>query len=109
MDDRLIKKYIPMTETIYYTLCAVNEERHGYGIMQFVSELTEKRVQMGAGTLYTMLGRLLEDGLIRIISEAGGKKTYLITRDGMELLVMETVRLGRQLDNGNAVLNGRQV
>ena len=108
LQDKLIKKYIPMTETIYYALCAMNSSRHGYGIMQFVAELTDNRVKMGAGTLYTMLGRLLEDELIYIVSEENGKKVYGITETGKELLVMETVRLGKQLDNGKAVLEGRR-
>lgn len=56
MHETLIKKYIPMTETTYYTLLSLKESRHGYGIMQFVSELTEDRIRMGTGTLYTMLG-----------------------------------------------------
>ena len=33
MQDNLIKKYIPMTETTYYTLLAVMEPRHGYAKM----------------------------------------------------------------------------
>ena len=108
LHDKLIKKYIPMTETIYYALCAMNNSRHGYGIMQFVAELTDNRVKMGAGTLYTMLGRLLEDELIYIVSEENGKKVYGITETGRELLFMETVRLGKQLENGMAVLGERR-
>ena len=64
--EQIIKKYIPMTETTYYTLLALKEERHGYAIMQFVRELTENRIHMGTGTLYTMLGRLVEDALIAV-------------------------------------------
>lgn len=89
-----------MTETTYYTLCAVKEPRHGYAIMQFVSQLTEKRIQLGTGTLYTMLGRLLEDEIIQIVSEEKGKKTYLITEDGILLMLQEIKRLRHQLENG---------
>lgn len=98
--ESIIKKYIPMTETTYYTLCAVKEPRHGYAIMQFVSQLTEKRIQLGTGTLYTMLGRLLEDEIIQIVSEEKGKKTYLITEDGILLMLQEIKRLRHQLENG---------
>lgn len=100
MTESIIKKYIPMTETTYYTLCAVKEPRHGYAIMQFVSQLTEKRIQLGTGTLYTMLGRLLEDEIIQIVSEEKGKKTYLITEDGILLMLQEIKRLRHQLENG---------
>lgn len=104
MQDNLIKKYIPMTETTYYTLLAVMEPRHGYAIMQFVSRLTDGRIQLGTGTLYTMVGRLVEDDIIRIVSVDGGKKTYHITDAGIELLVRETERLNQQLDNGREIL-----
>lgn len=103
MDENLIKKYIPMTETTYYTLLAVTDKRHGYAIMQFVNELTKGRIQLGTGTLYTMVGRLTADGIIEIVPE-DGKKSYLITETGMTLLTMETERLEMQLDDGKNVL-----
>ena len=104
MEKNLIKKYIPMTETTYYTLLAVIEARHGYAIMQFVSSLTEERIKLGTGTLYTMVGRLTADGLFSIVENDSGKKTYQITETGMTLLKMETERLGAQLENGVSVL-----
>lgn len=104
MDDSLLKKYIPMTETTYYTLLAVTEKRHGYAIMQFVNELTEGRIQLGTGTLYTMVGRLTADGVISIPPSEDGKKSYLITETGMELLKIETKRLEEQLDDGKSIL-----
>lgn len=107
ISEELIKKYIPMTETTYYTLCALREPRHGYAIMQFVSALTEKRIQLGTGTLYTMLGRLVEDRVIAIVSEESGKKTYQITDMGTEIVQKETLRLERQLKNGRDVFGIR--
>lgn len=104
MDEKLRKKYCPMTETIFYTLLALLEPNHGYGIMKFVRELTEERVKLGTGTLYTMLGRLVEDQMISVVNEEGGKKTYLITEDGKTLLVMEQVRLKTQCENGERIL-----
>ncbi len=106
MDDKLQKKYCPMTETIFYTLLALLEPNHGYGIMKFVRELTEERVKMGTGTLYTMLGRLVEDQMIIVISEIDGKKTYQITDDGKTLLLMEVSRLRQQCENGEKILGG---
>ena len=99
-----MKKYIPMTETTYYTLLAVTQKRHGYAIMQYVSELTKERIQLGTGTLYTMVGRLTADGIIEIASSEDGRKTYLITEVGMQLLQMETDRLEKQLQDGLEVL-----
>lgn len=108
MDENLIKKYIPMTETTYYTLLAVTDKRHGYAIMQFVSELTKGRIQLGTGTLYTMVGRLTADGIIEIAPSEEGKKAYLITETGMQLLQMETERLEKQLEDGHEVIDGKR-
>lgn len=100
LTEALLKKYSPMTETTYYTLLALKEPRHGYAIMQFVSELTEGRIRMGTGTLYTMLGRLVEDCLIQILSNENGKKTYQVTEQGSDLMGLEIKRIEKQLENG---------
>lgn len=103
MNESLLKKYSPMTEATYYTLLALKEPRHGYAIMQFTGELTEGRIQMGTGTLYTMLGRLVSDGLITILANENGKKTYQITETGDELLRHEIKRIRKQLKNGEEI------
>ncbi|MBQ9990935.1 MAG: PadR family transcriptional regulator [Lachnospiraceae bacterium] len=104
MEEKLQKKYCPMTETIFYTLLALLTPNHGYGIMKFVRELTRDRVKMGTGTLYTMLGRLVEDKMIVVINEEDGKKTYQITEDGKILLFREVDRLRQQYENGIKIL-----
>lgn len=104
MEEALLKKYIPMTETTYYTLLSVTEPRHGYAIMQYVSELTKERIMLGTGTLYTMVGRLVSDGVIEIVPSEEGKKTYMVTDVGKELLRLETQRLEKQLTDGKSVL-----
>jgi len=43
---------------------ADGEERHGYALMCAVEEHTSGRVILGPGTLYRVIGRLLDDGLI---------------------------------------------
>ena len=53
-----------------------------------------------------MTGRLQEDGLISIVSQESGKKTYGITEAGRELLLLETERLKYQLKNGLEILKG---
>lgn len=44
------KKLDTLTEQMYYVLLALTEERHGYGIMQVTAQLTNGRVNIGAGT-----------------------------------------------------------
>lgn len=103
MDEKIRKKYIPMTETTYYTLLSVTVPRHGYAIMQYVNELTKGRIMLGTGTLYTMVGRLAADGVIEAV-QGCDKKAYLITDIGQELVWLETERLGKQLEDGRKVL-----
>ena len=104
MDEKLLKKYSPMTETIFYTLLALLTPNHGYGIMKFVKELTEDRVKLGTGTLYTMLGRLVEDHMIVVVNETDGKKTYQITDEGRAILMLEVERLHKQCENGEKIM-----
>ena len=103
LEEGIQKKYIPMTETTYYTMLSVIVPRHGYAIMQYVSELTRGRIVLGTGTLYTMVGRLVADGIIVQVPQ-DGKKAYQITDTGTELLQVETQRLGKQLADGVSVM-----
>src|SRR5665647_3232662 len=57
-----------MSETMFYILFALRTERHGYGVMQHVEELTQGRIVLGAGTIYTSLGKLEADGLVTVTS-----------------------------------------
>ena len=45
-------------------MAIAEEDRHGYGIIQEVARCTNKRLRLGAGTLYRSLQRMLEQGLI---------------------------------------------
>jgi len=61
--EKIQKRFIPMSETMLYILLSLREERHGYGVMQHVKELTDGRIVLGAGTIYQSLGKLETDGL----------------------------------------------
>ena len=107
MDEALRKKYIPMTETTYYTLLSVMIPRHGYAIMQYAGSLSKNRIALGTGTLYTMVGRLTADGIVRVVF-VEGKKAYQITETGLELLREETGRLALQLEDGWSVFKAME-
>ncbi len=91
--EKLVSRYIPMTETMFYILLSLREERHGYAIMQHVRRLTEERLILGAGTVYSSLGKLEGDGLIEAVKNDGRRKTYLITSEGLQILRREAVRI----------------
>jgi len=56
---------LPLTPPVFHILLALtDEERHGYGIMQEVARQTEDALQLGPGTLYGCIKRMLAAGLI---------------------------------------------
>jgi DNA-binding PadR family transcriptional regulator len=56
---------LPLTPPVFHILLALaDEERHGYGIMQDVAKQTEGALQLGPGTLYGCLKRMLAAGLV---------------------------------------------
>jgi DNA-binding PadR family transcriptional regulator len=87
----------PLTESTFFILLSlVPGARHGYAIMQDVAELSEGRVKLSTGTLYTALKRLLDDGWIEQVEEADaprGRKAYRLTALGRTIAHEETTRL----------------
>ncbi len=102
------KKLETLTEQMYYVLLSLwGEPRHGYGIMQYVSELTRGRVSIGAGTLYALLGRFEKEELIVLTDAEEGKKSYQLTAQGRQVLQDEQTRLRQQAEDGARILEGR--
>ena len=98
------KKLDTLTEPMYYILLSLTQERHGYGIMQAAAQLTGGRVSIGAGTLYALLSRFEQEGLIRPTREEEHRKYYLLTAVGRGVLEEEFERLRRQVADGARVL-----
>ena len=100
--DRM-EKHIVLTESMYYILLSVLNPNHGYGIIQKTLEMTEERVEIGAGTLYGAINTLLDKGWIELYSEdksSRKKKQYVITSEGRRILEQEISRLEELLRNG---------
>ena len=86
--------------TFQILLSLVDEDRHGYAIMQEVAERTEDTVRLGPGTLYGSLKRLLEAGLVEEGSERADpqlgderRRYYSITKFGLAVARAEARRL----------------
>ncbi|MCR1898850.1 PadR family transcriptional regulator [Irregularibacter muris] len=95
-----------LTQPMFYLLLSLKEKRHGYEIMQYVEKLTQGRVKIGPGTLYSLLSRFEEEEYIQMISEEENKKTYLITSLGNQMLEEEIKRLEFLLEDAQKVLGG---
>jgi DNA-binding PadR family transcriptional regulator len=99
MDDKIKRVYIPMTETGFYILFCLQEEMHGYNIIQKVKEMTGGDVIIGAGTMYGSLSKMEKDGLIGFVREEDKRKTYITTGLGTEVLNIELKRIERLYKN----------
>lgn len=98
------KKLETLTEQMFYVLLALRRERHGYGVMQAITELTGGRVNVGAGTLYALLERFEKDGLIRRTRTEDNRKYYQLTEEGDKALRAEYERIRRQAADLERVL-----
>lgn len=103
MKEKLTGNTAPISETAYYILLSLMDIRHGYGIIQYVEELTEGRIRLGAGTVYGTLSRMEKDGLIRAIAEEERRKLYRITKAGIDLLRLEIARIKEMYEHAKRV------
>ncbi|AXV04782.1 Transcriptional regulator, PadR family [Euzebya pacifica] len=86
-----------MTEQAFFVLTVLTGgPRHGYGIMQEVDELSDGRVDLKVGTLYGVLDRLVEDGLVEPdrdeVHDGRLRRYYQITDAGGQVLWREAQR-----------------
>jgi DNA-binding PadR family transcriptional regulator len=72
-------------------------ELHGYGIMQAVAEESRGRVELEVGSLYRLISRLMDEGLIAAGRSTGRtddrRRYYRITRFGEDVARLEAERL----------------
>ena len=102
------KKIKVLTQPMYYILLSLKKKRHGYEIMQYVDWLTEGRVKVGPGTLYSLLSRFEEEGYIEMVSDDDNKKTYLIKDLGIGAIDEEIKRLDLLLSDAGRVEGGNE-
>lgn len=91
----------PLTPAVFHILLSLSDgEKHGYGIMQEISVRTRNKVQMGPGTLYGTIRRMLEAGLIeecesRVDPKHGDERRryYRLTSEGRRATTVEARRM----------------
>ncbi|MAT98318.1 MAG: PadR family transcriptional regulator [Anaerolineaceae bacterium] len=95
-----IAEFLPLREPTFLILLSLAEsDKHGYAILQDVTEISQGKVKMSTGTLYEALARLLDQGLIERVPETTethpGKprKAYRLTLKGQQVGAAETARL----------------
>jgi DNA-binding PadR family transcriptional regulator len=100
---------IPLKHSTYRVLLALadGEQRHGYAIMQAVSEMTQGRETILPGTLYAALARMVDEGLVEereAADPSGGppRRCYQRTTFGRAVARAESERLRALLDIARA-------
>jgi DNA-binding PadR family transcriptional regulator len=97
---------LPLTSTVFHILLALADgERHGYSIREEVARITEERIQMGPGTLYGTIKRMVEAHLIEETDERPDpemdderRRYYHLTAFGERVAQAEVKRLSMLLN-----------
>lgn len=97
--SKVLKKYVPMTETAFYILLSLTEPRHGYGIVKHVEDISHSRIRLGSGTVYGTLTKMQKDGLITVFADEHRKTVYEITEIGKQVITAEIHRLKELHEN----------
>jgi DNA-binding PadR family transcriptional regulator len=102
---------VPLGEPAFLILTALAAEpKHGYAVIEDVRDISAGRVRLHTGTLYSVLDRLREGGLIEVdreeIVQSRLRRYYRLTGAGRERLAAETLRLRRNADAAAARLAG---
>ena len=102
-------KFQTLTEQMFYTLLCLKEECYGMDILDRVPAMTNQRVNVGSGTLYTLLEQFLEAGMIRETKVEGRKRSYILTEKGRMRLEEECKRLTAQLQDYHMIFGKEEI
>jgi DNA-binding PadR family transcriptional regulator len=105
-------RFLPLTPAMFQVLVALADgEKHGYAILKDVARHSEGKLRLRAGTLYAVLKRFVEDGLIEESPERPDpaldderRRYYRLTERGRAVAVAEAERLAQALDHARARL-----
>ena len=92
-------KFQTLTEQMFYTLLCLKEECYGMDILDRIPNMTNGRVKIGSGTLYTLLEQFLEAEMIKETKVEGRRRSYILTDKGREMLKSEYERLQAQIED----------
>ena len=102
--------FLPLPTAVFHILVALaDRDRHGYSIMQDVAARTGGKVHLSAGTLYSSIRRMLEQGLVEELSESPDpesqderRRYYRLTRLGRQVAIADARRLHDMLSQARA-------
>jgi PadR family transcriptional regulator, regulatory protein PadR len=105
-----------MREPAYFVLASLLDgPLHGYAIIRRAEELSDGRIQLATGTLYTALDRLTAKGYVELVREeivnGRARRSYGLTSAGGDALRAEATRMAEAArlvtDRGRRAERGR--
>lgn len=97
-----VSAYLPLSRASFHILLALADgEKHGYGIMQEIKQISEDTLRIGPGTLYSTLKKLTTSGLIEETSppleneqlNSSRRRYYRLSNLGRTVISTEARRL----------------
>lgn len=108
--DPAPESFLPLPRDTFQILVSLaDRERHGYSVMQDVTQRTNGAVRLSPSTLYASIKRLLEQELIEELDERPDPKHdderrryYRLSQLGRKVAMAEARRLERLLADARA-------
>lgn len=101
---------LPLTPGMFHVLIALADgEKHGYAIIKEVERRTGGALRLSAGTLYTLIRRFVQEGIIEESGERPDpsldderRRYYGVTAFGREVAKAEGARMESALEMARA-------
>lgn len=91
------RSFLPLTHLAFHLLLVLTDEPvHGYPLLQRIRERSHGLVNPGAGSFYSIIQKLADQGLISEVDEdpgQGTRRVFSITPLGRAVLTAEADRL----------------
>jgi DNA-binding PadR family transcriptional regulator len=108
--DRKVRDLLPVSPLVFHVLLALADgDKHGYAIIKEVRRRTSGEVEIGASSLYSVLRRLLTDGLVVETDERPDpaldderRRYYRLSRFGRDVAAAELKRLESVIQQARA-------
>jgi DNA-binding PadR family transcriptional regulator len=104
------EELLPLTPGMFHVLIALADgEKHGYAIIKEVARRTGGTIRLSAGTLYTLIRRFVQDGVIAESADRPDpaldderRRYYRLTEFGREVARAEAARMESTLNMARA-------
>jgi DNA-binding PadR family transcriptional regulator len=104
--------YLPLTPPRFQVLVALADgEKHGYAIIKEVHRRTDGKVRLSAGTLYALIRRFVQEGLIVECDERPDpaldderRRYYRLSDNGRAVAIAEAQRMEEAVAQARAKL-----